>query len=337
VRVLFIKLKNIGDALLLTPTLTAARARYPDAEIWVLVRKGTEGILAGCPAIDRLITSAPPEKRGRSLSNLLDDAHLLRTIREAQFDYAFDLGVGDRGRWFCALSRAKHRAAVLKGPMSPLWRFGFEHHLPRDVALAGKHRAEMDFCRVDGVLPLGDAMPPLCFARSRTTEWPGAAGVNDFVLIHPTTRWERKRWPGENWIQLGRELLKHVPNLIISSGPDGDEKIWARELAESLGANARHTGGDLEWSALAGLLCRARLFVGVDTAAMHLAAACQTPIVGLFGPSLSGEWSPWRAKHLLVTPDVHSGVPETELMAHISVPQVIAACEQMLAIDGVSK
>ena len=58
---LFVELKHIGDALLLTPTLVAARTQYPNAEIWVVVRQGTEGILAGCPAIDHLITVAPNE------------------------------------------------------------------------------------------------------------------------------------------------------------------------------------------------------------------------------------------------------------------------------------
>ena len=38
-RFLFIKLRHIGDSLLLTPTLVATKAKYPDAEIWVLVRK----------------------------------------------------------------------------------------------------------------------------------------------------------------------------------------------------------------------------------------------------------------------------------------------------------
>ena len=59
-RLLFIKLKHIGDALIMTPMLTAVRARHPEAEIHVVVRHGTEGILAGCPAIDQLHTPPLP-------------------------------------------------------------------------------------------------------------------------------------------------------------------------------------------------------------------------------------------------------------------------------------
>ncbi len=48
-KLLFVKLKHIGDTIVLTPTLAAARKMYPDAQIWAVVRKGCEGILEGCP------------------------------------------------------------------------------------------------------------------------------------------------------------------------------------------------------------------------------------------------------------------------------------------------
>ena len=65
-RLLFVKLKHIGDSLLLTPTLSAVRTMYPDSEIWVVVRRGCEAILRGCPAIDNLLTAAAPELSSRS-------------------------------------------------------------------------------------------------------------------------------------------------------------------------------------------------------------------------------------------------------------------------------
>ena len=79
-RLLFLKPKHIGDALLLTPTLMAVKAGYPEAVIWVLVRRGTESILAGCPAIDRVVTTASAEAKGRRISALLDDLRLVREL-----------------------------------------------------------------------------------------------------------------------------------------------------------------------------------------------------------------------------------------------------------------
>jgi ADP-heptose:LPS heptosyltransferase len=65
-RLLFVKLKHIGDALLLTPTLVAVQRAYPNAQNCVVVREGTEGILAGCPAIHRLVTVAGVEGEHRA-------------------------------------------------------------------------------------------------------------------------------------------------------------------------------------------------------------------------------------------------------------------------------
>ena len=48
-RILLIKPKHIGDTLILTPTITAIKQVHPEAEIWVMIRRGCEGILAGCP------------------------------------------------------------------------------------------------------------------------------------------------------------------------------------------------------------------------------------------------------------------------------------------------
>ena len=46
-RILFIKPKHIGDSLILTPTLTAVRAAYPEAEIWVMVRAAAKASWRG--------------------------------------------------------------------------------------------------------------------------------------------------------------------------------------------------------------------------------------------------------------------------------------------------
>ena len=61
-KLLFVKLKHIGDALLLTPTLEAVRHNYPNAEIWVVVRRGTEGILKGCTSINKLLTATQADQ-----------------------------------------------------------------------------------------------------------------------------------------------------------------------------------------------------------------------------------------------------------------------------------
>jgi ADP-heptose:LPS heptosyltransferase len=49
--------------------------------------------------------------------------------------------------------------------------------------------------------------------------------------------------------------------------------------------NAFDVGGRTDLPTLAALCGRARLFMGIDSGVLHLAAAMGTPVVGIYGPS----------------------------------------------------
>jgi lipopolysaccharide heptosyltransferase III len=331
-RLLFIKLKHIGDALILTPTLAAARAAHPSALIWVVVRKGCEGILAGCPAIDRVLVSAAPEKSKRNPSGWLDDFKLLRELRRQHFDYAFELTNGDRGRLLTAWSGARFRCANDGAARVPIfWRMWFNKISRRDWT--DEHQVEANFNFVKEFLPLGAGEPPpLGFEREFAAPSELQKKLHGYIVIHPGTRWRRKRWPQEKWVEAGRELLKLAPQLVISTGPDADEIQLAENLVTALGARAVSTRGQLSWAQLAGLLYGAKLFVGVDTAAMHLAAACQCPTVAIFGDTVAKHWRPWRVSHRLVLPSVRDGsqIDRAELIRHVPVSGVVTASRELV-------
>ncbi len=337
-RLLFVKLKHIGDSLLLTPTLSAARATYPHSEIWVVVRAGCEGILRGCPAIDKLLTATSPETARRSWMNWWHELQTIRGLRRERFDYAFELGDGDRGRWIAAFSGAHIRCANGAGGTLNWW-WTRQFNCVSRFQWRGRHRAEKDFCTVADALPLKGDVPPLNFAPERTQAWPPAAGFSDYAVIHPGTRWRRKRWPKENWIELGRHLLSRLSRVVISAGPDAEEVKLAGELQSALGPNVLSTAGQTSWAQLAGLLRRAKFFVGVDTAAMHLAAACECPTVAIFGPSNVAEWRPWQVPHRLVRPDgiarlesgpVDDNDPAQLKTQDVKLTDVVRACDDLL-------
>jgi heptosyltransferase-3 len=332
-RLLFVKLKHIGDALLLTPTLVAVRRAFPKAEIWVAVRSGTEGILAGCTAIDRIVTVTPVEKHRRGVASFLNDLRAWRLLRAQRFDCAFELTDGDRGRWLAGMSGARRRCADTSVyPLNAWWRLWF-NHTPAKPWKPG-HRVEKDFSLVAGILRLGGEIPALSFERSRAIEPELLRGADDFIVLHPGTRWVRKRWPREHWLALGHALLSRTKRLVVSCGPDDAERALASELVAAWGADrAVSADGKLDWAHLAGCLYRARAFVGVDTAAMHLAAACQCPQVAIFGYSEVGQWRPWKAPHDLINLAAtknRSECPDPELMLLQTPEMVLAAVDRIM-------
>lgn len=332
-RLLFVKLKHIGDSLLLTPALTAVRRDYPDAEIHVVVRRGCEGILAGCPAIDRLHTASAPEADNRVWWwDWTADARLLLGAWRRRFDYAFELSDGNHSRGLVWLSGARQRCANTAGkPLNWWWRQCFNR--TSKFSWYQAHRVEKDFRTINDCLPLAEPVPPLAFARNRCEAAPRFEGINDFVVIHPGTRWKRKRWPVEKWRELSRWLLGRVSRIIISGGPSPDEVALAGELTQTLGDRVISAVGQVTWPQMAGLLYRARLFVGVDTAAMHLSAACQCPTVAIFGPSEVPQWRPWRVAGEVITPDAAAlaGLPPENQIQAVPTDAVTMACRRLLS------
>ena len=340
-RILFTKLRHIGDNLLLTPTIVATKRQFPEAEIWVAVRRGTEGILAGCPEIDRIVTTARPEEGRRTWRDSGADLVSLAEVIRTPFDYAFELGDNDRGRMLVWASHATVRCTNSYerpegDPLGHFWKGRFNHLVTSGHGPV--HQVLRDYNAVRESLSLPEEPPSLRFAQKAMT--PHALmhlPQGSYALVHAATRWHSKSWALERWRQVIPELLKTFPQVVISCGPNPREISEASMLCEGNGGRVITTEGALSWPQLAGLIDSAGLFVGVDTAAMHLAAAVQCPSVALFGHAPAYQFRPWKSPHRVVRSKdkmietERYQLPGEELMQEITVQAVLEAVDSLLA------
>lgn len=142
-------------------------------------------------------------------------------------------------------------------------------------------------------------------------------------------------------------LIKAGHKIILTSGPDPEEKQMVAEIL----ATAPSSPSLLDWSGqltlkeLTALLQRARLFIGVDSAPMHMASALGTPVVAIFGPSGDIEWAPWQTRAQVLVSE-HSCRPcgfagcggghVSECLEAVSVDRVLEAVASVLAETGAS-
>jgi ADP-heptose:LPS heptosyltransferase len=109
-------------------------------------------------------------------------------------------------------------------------------------------------------------------------------------------------------------------------------------LSEKIGPRLITTAGTTSWSQLAWLLEQANFFVGVDTAAMHLAAACGCPTVALFGPSPTFEYYPWEVSHWLIQPETNNADSHVAGdMRDIALASILKACKDANECHKASK
>jgi heptosyltransferase-1 len=102
------------------------------------------------------------------------------------------------------------------------------------------------------------------------------------VAMHGTSR-DEKLWPEDRWRELLERMTAAGFTVVVPWGSDRE-----RERSLRIGTaidSAVIPPQRLPISALASLLARAELVVGVDTGFTHLAAALGTPTLGLFTAS----------------------------------------------------
>jgi len=135
----------------------------------------------------------------------------------------------------------------------------------------------------------------------------GIAAGRPFAVVQPTSRWTFKCWTEDGMAG----VISHLADLgfapIVTSGPAPVEVAQAERIRERAGGRAVSLAGRLSLKELGAVIASARLFVGVDSAPMHVSAAVGTPTVALFGPTGAFNWAPWEGIDWGYTPDRPAG------------------------------
>ena len=351
-RALVIKLRHHGDVLLAAPVLAALKHAAPQCEIDALVYAETGPMLEGHPALARLFRIDRNWKRQGLRRQSAAEWRLIRELRARRYDLVVHLTVHTRGAWLTRLLRP--RWSVAPRFRGRFWAASFSHFYP---AQSDPQRHTVD-TNLDSLRALGIEPAP---AEKVVTLVPGAAAeakvaarlakhglaAGGVVHVHPASRWAFKCWPAPRVAALCDALAAKGWPIVLTSAPEAGEKALVAEVRRARDASAvapaptLDLSGELTLKELAALAARARLFVGVDSAPMHIAAAMGTPTVGIFGPSGDREWGPWGTGHRVVASTAHECRPcgragcddskVSECLTSLPVAQVLAACEELLA------
>src|SRR5881394_1783327 len=137
---------------------------------------------------------------------------------------------------------------------------------------------------------------------------------------------------------LADRLADEGHRVVMTSAPD--EIGFIDEILGKMRSQPVNLAGKLSLKELGALIARARLFIGVDSMPMHLAAAMGVPTVALFGPSSEVVWGPWNVEQRVVT-TTHScrpcgvdgcgGSKVSECLTLLGVEPVHAAAQELLA------
>lgn len=332
-KILVIKLRHIGDVLLTSPVFRALKETFPEAEVSALVNCGTEGVLTGNPFIKEIITFDREIKKAPLIKRYTEEIRFLREIRKRRFDMTIDLTGGDRAAILSFISGARYRigwesSKGLIGKRRLYTHFfrpdGSKHMVLQNLDVLRKFGITTENLTVDFFIPDGaKAFVKEIFKKNNIQ--PSAFSHQPVVHIHPTSRWLFKCWRDEYMAEIIRWLLDNNAIIIVTSSPDRREMEKTKKILSLLRSPSRITHhvsriidlcGKITIKQLAAISEASDLFIGVDSAPMHIAAAVGTPVIALFGPTGAYSWGPWddseggrsnvkgpRSKHTVIQRD----------------------------------
>lgn len=299
-RALVVKLRHHGDVLLASPVIAALKSHAPAIEIDALVYADTAPMLELHPALDVLHTIDRGWKRLGTIARAAQEWALYRRLAARRYDLLIHLTESWRGAWLARVLRPRWTVAPEHASGGRRWRNSFTHLVPAPRA-GGRHVVEsnLDALRRIGLQPAAAerqlVLEPGNPARRAVQALLAAHGLEPqrFVQVHPTSRWQFKCWHPSGWAEIiGRLQAANWP-VVLTSAPDADELKMTAAVQQQLARPAIDLSGRLGLKELAALAGEARLFIGVDSAPMHIAAAMRTPAIALFGPSGDALWGPW--------------------------------------------
>lgn len=279
--ILFVKTSSLGDVVHQLPAITDAARENPGARLSWVVEEAFAPLARLHPAITQVIPVATRRWRGTLLRS--DTWRELAAFRSGLRARAYDRVIDTQGLLRSAVITFEARgeshgydASSIREPLASQF-YAVRHRVPRDLHAVARNRRL-------AALALG-------YQLSSDIDYglaPRATGdARIAVLLHGTSR-ASKEWPEANWIGLGRHLQRHGYEIVLPSGTKAEQERSARLAAGIPGSRLldRRPLDDV-----AALIASASLVVGVDTGLLHLAAAYQVPLIGIFtatDPALTG-------------------------------------------------
>ncbi len=337
-RILMTRTDRLGDVVLSTPAIKAARDKYPGAYIAFMVRPYAKDIVEGNPYLDEVIIY---DKYGKQKS-LLSTIMFALFLRKKKFDLAVMLHPTNRAHLIAYLAGIPKRVGydrkipfLLTKKVPHLKQEGKKHEIEytldllRSIGITAKERELFVPVRENDMKKI----------RKLLNEYHVGTGV-PLVAVNPGASCPSKRWKPENFAVLCDALsAKHKARILIVS--DGANKKFADAVAKSMKYEPVNLAGKTGVGEIAALFSRCKLFISNDSGPVHIACAVGTPVISIFGrkdPGLSPKrWGPTGRKSVVFHKDAGCGI----CLAHncrigfkcleaITPAEVLASAEKLL-------
>lgn len=337
--ILIVKLSAIGDVIHTLPSLAALRKLYPDAHITWVVEEAASDIIKNHPYLDAVLISRRKSwindfQKGEISRPLREIRSFLKALRARPCDLVIDFHGLFKSALIVLLSGGKRKLGYAS--LQELSGLFYNEKISEDM---NKHAVDryLDFPRYLGA-EIGRPEFPLpadntAQAKVQSILEKHHLENKKFIAVNPVAFWETKLWDNEKFACLADSIKTNLNVEVVFTG---SEKGSIEKIVRLTKAKTVNLGGETSLLELAYLYKKAGLVITTDSGPMHLAAAVETPVIALFGPTDPARTGPYGEGHMVIraelpcSPCLFKTCPTKKCMRDISFQQVFAIIEEKL-------
>lgn len=294
-KILILNLGGIGDILLSTPALRALRQKFPQGGISILTFRSSYEAVKDLPYLENIFLF---EKRPWPIAMFKNLAVLFR-LRKEHFELAVNMRT-------MLSQKSARKIKLLLDIIHPKIKAGrdtegrgsfLDIKIP-ETNLGQKYEREYDLDTVKalGVIEVKDKSLDFEIEAATIAKVSILLGENgvlpqDLIIgIHPGGK-PAHRWPVENFSRVINEISKKINCKFIATG-SVEETAMVERLKKEAEGKLINLSGRLNLKELGALIKRCSVYICNDTAAMHIAAVLEVPMVAIFGAGYLKRFDP---------------------------------------------
>lgn len=328
-KILVIRYGALGDTIFMSSILTPLRAQYPHARIDLCLARGMDSLFEFDPRVNHVYTL---RSSGQPTLVNPDKMKLIKQSIQCPYDMLILLDGARKSHWLAKWVRAKQKFIVNTLSESKHIVDCYRGFYPQfiDAKFLDDAYPRLMLANHDGLSKFQIKPPYVVFTTTNST----------------TSKPQRKNfraWPREHWQALIQRAAHDGFQVVLLSGKHPIEQDFVHQLGP-FPSHVIDLGGKTNLADLIDIIDHAQCLVCTDSGPCHIAAAVNTPLIGLYGPTGFDDTGPYLRpgqdakvlnRGLACSPcydtPVYDACPQNRCMQEISVDDVYRSLMETIA------
>jgi ADP-heptose:LPS heptosyltransferase len=274
--ILVVKWDEIGDMAAAVHVFGTLKSAYPDVKLTVLCKPFVASLIAGDPAVDKVMTD-------------------IEDWRE-RYDLVVELRGTWRTLWKSLALRTMPKYRVDRGWVRFLQRGDQPHEVVTNERIIRPLLGEGQPIAKRALYPSVEEIAAAQVWSDWALSGEGSAEITGYAILHTGARRELRRWPLDRFVILSKWLLQEKKLVPIWVGTSDEEHQLDEAFALGVAGKKWVAPEGSSLLSFYAFIASSKLYVGNESGPLQLADIAEIPLVAIYGPGVPNVFYPMSAR-----------------------------------------